>query len=72
MGYNHACSSRWLFYLGTIQVFFSLAFAQFPWAAVVPRTGWTATADSFQSGNEAAKAIDGNSSTFWQYVFWCR
>ncbi|KAI1108694.1 hypothetical protein F5Y14DRAFT_435288 [Nemania sp. NC0429] len=69
MGYNNADFSRWLLYLATVQAFFSLAFAQFPWATAVPRTGWTATADSFQSGNEAAKAIDGNSSTFWHTAY---
>jgi galactose oxidase len=38
---------------------------QFAWGVTIPRTGWIATADSFQTGNEIAKAIDGNSSTFW-------
>ena len=37
--------------------------------AQVDRTGWTVTADSFQPGNEPAKAIDGNSSTFWHTEF---
>ncbi|KAI0147680.1 hypothetical protein GGR57DRAFT_515678 [Xylariaceae sp. FL1272] len=41
------------------------ACAQFPWATPIPQTGWTATADSYQTGNEPANAIDGNSSTFW-------
>ncbi|KAL8772295.1 MAG: hypothetical protein Q9209_002507 [Squamulea sp. 1 TL-2023] len=33
----------------------------------IDRTGWTVTVDSFQTGtnNEAAKAIDGNTGTFW-------
>lgn len=35
------------------------------WAKPISRTGWVASADSAQSGNEAAKAIDGNASTFW-------
>ncbi|KAI0447706.1 hypothetical protein F4803DRAFT_571422 [Xylaria telfairii] len=61
--------SPWLLYLGAIQLFFSLVFAQFPWATAIPRTGWTVTADSFQPGNEAAKAIDGNSSTFWHTAY---
>ncbi|KAI1266019.1 copper radical oxidase [Xylariaceae sp. FL1019] len=39
--------------------------AEFPWGTPIPQTGWTATADSFQAGNEPANAIDGNSSTFW-------
>ncbi|KAI1425433.1 hypothetical protein F5Y12DRAFT_714282 [Xylaria sp. FL1777] len=59
----------WLLYLCIIQVFFSLVCAQFPWATAIPRTGWTVTADSFQPGNEAAKAIDGNSSTFWHTAY---
>ncbi|KAI1182408.1 hypothetical protein F5B17DRAFT_190593 [Nemania serpens] len=69
MAYDHACFRRWLLCLGAIQVFFALAVAQFPWATAVPRTGWTATADSSQAGNEAAKAIDGNSSTFWHTAY---
>ncbi|KAH8670939.1 hypothetical protein BX600DRAFT_495740 [Xylariales sp. PMI_506] len=46
---------------------FSSAAAQttFDWAKPISRTGWVATADSFQTGNEIAKAIDGNTSTFW-------
>ena len=35
----------------------------------IDRTGWTVTADSFQPGNEPAKAIDGNTSTFWHTEF---
>jgi galactose oxidase len=35
------------------------------WAKPISRTGWTVSADSFQTGNEAAKAIDGNTSSFW-------
>ncbi|KAI3329036.1 copper radical oxidase [Xylariaceae sp. AK1471] len=50
-------------------LFFSLVFAQFPWATTISRTGWTVTADSFQAGNEAAKVIDGNSSTFWHTAY---
>ncbi|CAJ2500001.1 Uu.00g028540.m01.CDS01 [Anthostomella pinea] len=52
-------------YLLAILVFSTLASAQFPWASTIPRTGWTVTADSYQAGNEPAKALDGNSSTFW-------
>lgn len=33
------------------------------------RAGWTATADSFQTGNEPSKAIDGNPSTFWHSAY---
>ncbi|KAI0548283.1 hypothetical protein F4679DRAFT_551254 [Xylaria curta] len=61
--------SPWLLYLGILQVFFSSVFCQFPWATAIPRTGWTVTADSFQPGNEAVKAIDGNSSTFWHSAY---
>ncbi|KAH8200828.1 hypothetical protein TruAng_004987 [Truncatella angustata] len=35
------------------------------WAKPISRTGWVVTADSFNTGNEAAKAIDGNKSTYW-------
>ena len=35
-------------------------------AGAISQTGWTVTCDSFQTGYECAKAIDGNSSTFWQ------
>ena len=35
-------------------------------SGAVSRTGWTVACDSFQPGNECAKAIDGNSSSFWQ------
>ncbi|KAJ8124532.1 hypothetical protein O1611_g9109 [Lasiodiplodia mahajangana] len=61
--------SPWLCCLGIAQLFFSLGSAQFPWATAIPRAGWTATADSFQPGNEAAKAIDSNSSTFWHTAY---
>ncbi|KAI0134177.1 bleached galactose oxidase [Xylariales sp. AK1849] len=37
----------------------------YDWAKAISRTGWTATADSAQSGNEAANVIDGNTSTIW-------
>jgi galactose oxidase len=33
------------------------------------KTGWTATSDSSQTGNEAAKAIDGDSSTIWHSAY---
>ncbi|KAH8159742.1 hypothetical protein CIB48_g8500 [Xylaria polymorpha] len=69
MSPNIARRSPWLLYLGTIQVFFTLVFGQFPWATAISRTGWTVTADSFQPGNEAAKAIDGNGSTFWHSAY---
>ncbi|KAI8635328.1 hypothetical protein F5Y19DRAFT_482569 [Xylariaceae sp. FL1651] len=62
-------NSPWLLYLGTVQLFLSLVCAQFPWATPISRTGWTVTADSFQTGNEPAKAIDGNTSTFWHTAY---
>lgn len=31
----------------------------------INRSGWTATADSYQSGNEPAKAIDGDAASIW-------
>ncbi|KAL8961406.1 MAG: hypothetical protein Q9193_002036 [Seirophora villosa] len=33
--------------------------------AITPRTGWTVTADSFQSGNEARNVLDGNTGSIW-------
>jgi len=61
--------SRWLLCLFSTHLFVSLVAAQFPWATAISRTGWSVTADSSQSGNEAAKAIDGNSSTFWHTAY---
>ncbi|KAI1125933.1 hypothetical protein F5Y10DRAFT_245937 [Nemania abortiva] len=69
MGLYVTRHSPWLFCLGIFHLFLSLGAAQFPWATAIPRTGWTVTADSFQPGNEAAKAIDGNSSTFWHTAY---
>lgn len=34
-------------------------------SVAISQNGWTATADSFENGNEPAKAIDGSASTFW-------
>ena len=34
-------------------------------AADLPRTGWTATASTFQPGNEPVKVLDGTYTTFW-------
>ncbi|KAF1837919.1 arabinogalactan endo-1,4-beta-galactosidase [Decorospora gaudefroyi] len=34
-------------------------------SVAISRSGWTATADSFQPGNEPAKALDGSAATFW-------
>lgn len=38
-------------------------------AKVLAATGWTATADSYQPGNEPGNAIDGNANTFWHTPF---
>jgi galactose oxidase len=46
-------------------LFSTQAAAQYPWAQAISRSGWVASANSFQAGNEAARAIDGNTSTFW-------
>ncbi|KAJ3563332.1 hypothetical protein NPX13_g8239 [Xylaria arbuscula] len=61
--------SPWLLSFALVQLFFSFASAQFPWAKPISRSGWTVQADSAQPGNEAAKAIDGNSSTFWHSAY---
>ena len=37
--------------------------------AQIDRTGWTATTDSFQPGNEPANVLDNNPSTFWHTEF---
>lgn len=37
----------------------------FPWATVLSREDWTATADSEQPGNEAANVIDDDRDTIW-------
>src|SRR5689334_22255596 len=34
-------------------------------SVAICRTGWTVTADSYQTGNEPAKVLDGNATTFW-------
>jgi galactose oxidase len=39
--------------------------ATFLWASPISRSGWVASADSFQTGFEPSKAIDGNTSTYW-------
>ncbi|KAI0404208.1 hypothetical protein F4802DRAFT_259390 [Xylaria palmicola] len=69
MSFHNARRSLLLLYFGAIQVFLSLVSAQFSWATTIPRTGWTVTADSFQPGNEPARAIDGNGSTFWHTAY---
>ncbi|KFA74394.1 hypothetical protein S40288_03973 [Stachybotrys chartarum IBT 40288] len=45
---------------------FDLGSAQnFPWANTISRTGWSATADSFQTGFEPSRILDNNGSSFW-------
>lgn len=66
---NTSYRSHGLLYMSISQLFFTLVTAQFPWATAINRTGWAVTADSFQTGNEAAKAIDGNASTFWHTAY---
>jgi galactose oxidase len=34
-------------------------------SVAISRSGWTATSDSFQAGNEPSKALDGNAASFW-------
>ncbi|KAI4913026.1 hypothetical protein J4E85_011001 [Alternaria conjuncta] len=34
-------------------------------SVTISRSGWTATSDSFQAGNEPSKALDGNATSFW-------
>lgn len=50
-------------YFTVVSVLLRLTWAQ------LDRSGWTATADSFQPGNEPSKAIDGNINTFWHTQF---
>ncbi|KAI9805930.1 MAG: hypothetical protein M1825_000544 [Sarcosagium campestre] len=33
--------------------------------SVIPRTGWTVAVDSFQTGNEGNKVLDGNTNSIW-------
>ena len=35
----------------------------------ITRTGWTVTADSFQPGNEPARVLDGDTTTFWHTAY---
>ncbi|KAI2635520.1 hypothetical protein GGS21DRAFT_539100 [Xylaria nigripes] len=70
MGVFTHSSSCWLLCLAAAQIFLPLVSAQFPWTTAIPRTGWTATADSFQPGYEPSKAIDGNSSNIWHTAFY--
>ncbi|KAL9029978.1 MAG: hypothetical protein Q9196_001844 [Gyalolechia fulgens] len=51
----------WRLLAPTLVAFASLAVTQ----TVTDRTGWTVSVDSFQTGNEAARVLDGNTGTFW-------
>ena len=46
----------------------SLAFCHFA-KSQTSKSTWTTTADSFQPGNEIAKALDSNSATFWHTAY---
>ena len=35
----------------------------------IARTGWTVTTDSFQPGNEPARVLDGDTTTFWHSAY---
>ncbi|KAF2865028.1 hypothetical protein BDV95DRAFT_600043 [Massariosphaeria phaeospora] len=48
---------------------FSLLPVVTPASVPLSRNGWTATADSFQVGNEPSKAIDGDSNSIWHTKF---
>ncbi|KAF1938252.1 galactose oxidase [Clathrospora elynae] len=51
----------------SVYLFHALLFTTFANSAsvAISRSGWTATADSFQSGNEPAKALYANAASFW-------
>ncbi|KAL8898503.1 MAG: hypothetical protein Q9207_006668 [Kuettlingeria erythrocarpa] len=53
----------WRSFATVIAAYASLAATQ----TITPRTGWTLTVDSFQSGtgNEGPNILDGNTATFW-------
>lgn len=38
-------------------------------AAAIDRTGWTATADSYQAENPPSNVLDGNTGTIWHTKF---
>ena len=38
-------------------------------ATQITRTGWTVTVDSFQPGNEPARVLDGDTTTFWHTAY---
>ncbi|KAL8920350.1 MAG: hypothetical protein Q9208_006321 [Pyrenodesmia sp. 3 TL-2023] len=58
----------WRYFAIAVAAYASLAATQ----TITPRTGWTVTVDSSQSGtgNEATKMLDGNTTTYWhtQYM----
>lgn len=41
----------------------------FPYANIISRTGWTASASSQQIGSEASRVLDGNGTTLWHSVY---
>jgi galactose oxidase len=47
-----------------------LASAQtLPYGTPLSRTGWTVSASSAQTGNEASRVLDGNAATFWHSAY---
>ncbi|KAF2729751.1 galactose oxidase [Polyplosphaeria fusca] len=55
--------------LSTILAFLPLIQVALCASIQLGRTGWTATADSFNPGNEPAKALDGDATTFWHSAY---
>ncbi|KAL8939590.1 MAG: hypothetical protein Q9216_003270 [Gyalolechia sp. 2 TL-2023] len=51
----------WRYFAPALVAFVSLVATQ----TVTDRTGWTVSVDSFQTGNEAARVLDGNTGTLW-------
>ncbi|KAF1915593.1 arabinogalactan endo-1,4-beta-galactosidase [Ampelomyces quisqualis] len=50
---------------GGLTILFSLLHIASSASVAINRSGWSATADSFEPGNEPAKALDGNASSLW-------
>ncbi|KAI5922642.1 galactose Oxidase, W290h mutant [Camillea tinctor] len=64
----HFHSNFWTFKVLCLQTILTLSqfvSAQYSWASSIDRTGWTATADSYQEGYEPAKVLDGDPQTIW-------
>lgn len=51
--------------LGLIGLLYFIGFVSST-AVAIDRSSWTATANSFENGNEPQKVLDGDSSTFWR------